>query len=173
MRMCFAAALLATVSLASVAQAQERFEVVLAPGPLAADAEQGHLDVTLKLSGVDAAAGQPLLALPVVIANTATVATTLQNLRATDAAGEVPLSFKDDPVAIAYARHWIPGRAVKGDLTISSPTSPRGNSVPSSPTTLSSAPGTARPALRIRWLPSSTWSAGGSTAMVPVVSVMP
>lgn len=30
MRMCFAAALLATVSLASVAQAQERFEVVLA-----------------------------------------------------------------------------------------------------------------------------------------------
>ena len=115
----FAATLLASASLATMAQAHERMEVLLAPGPLAADAEQGHLDVTLKLSGVDAAAGQPLLALPVVIANTATVATTLQDLRATDAAGEVPLSYKDDPVAIAYARHWIPGRAVKGDLTVS------------------------------------------------------
>lgn len=115
----FAAALLASVSLATMAQAQQRFEVTLTPGPLAADAEQGHLDVTLKLSGVDAAAGQPLLTLPVVIANTATVATTLQDLRARDAAGEVPLTFKDDPVAMAYARHWIPGRAVKGDLTVS------------------------------------------------------
>ncbi|MBA4010442.1 MAG: peptidase M61 [Phenylobacterium sp.] len=110
---------LALTSVAPAALAAPQMEVLLAPGPLAADAEQGHLDVTLKLSGVDAAAGQPLLALPVVIANTATVATTLQNLRAVDAAGEVPLTFKDDPVAIAYARHWIPGRAVKGDLTVS------------------------------------------------------
>ncbi len=119
MKPLFLALALTSAAPAALAQAAPRMEVLLAPGPLAADAEQGHLDVTLKLSGVDAAAGQPLLALPVVIANTATVATTLQNLRATDAAGEVPLSFKDDPVAIAYARHWIPGRAVKGDLTIS------------------------------------------------------
>lgn len=119
MKPLFLALALTSVAPAALAQTAPRMEVLLAPGPLAAAAEQGHLDVTLKLSGVDAAAGQPLLTLPVVIANTATVATTLQDLRAVDAAGEVPLTFRDDPVAIAYARHWIPGRAVKGDLTVS------------------------------------------------------
>lgn len=118
-RLCLAASLLATVSLASMAQAQERLEVVLTPGAADQPNGVGHVDVTLKIAGVDAPAGAPLLGLPVVIANTATVATTLQNLRAIDAAGEVPLTFKDDAVAIAYGRHWIPGRAVKGDLTVS------------------------------------------------------
>lgn len=118
-RLCLAASLLATVSLASMAQAQERLEVVLTPGAADQPDGIGHVDVTLKIAGVDAPAGAPLLGLPVVIANTATVATTLQNLRAVDASGEVPLTFKDDPAAIAYGRHWIPGRPVKGELTVS------------------------------------------------------
>ncbi len=104
---------------AGTACAQPQMEVLLKPSPLAADAQSGVVDVTLTFKGLDASAGAPLLTLPVVVANTAPVATTLQNLRATDAAGELPLTFKDDPVAIAYGRHWIPGRAIKGDLTVS------------------------------------------------------
>lgn len=104
---------------AGAACAEPKMEVLLSPGPLAADAQSGVVDVTLKFKGLEGAAGAPLLTLPVVIANTATVATTLQNLRAVDGAGEVPLTFKDDPAAIAYGRHWIPGRAIQGDLTVS------------------------------------------------------
>lgn len=119
MRITLITATAALALIGGTACAQPQMEVLLKPGPLAADAQTGVVDVTLKFRGLEAPAGKPLLTLPVVIANTATVATTLQNLRATDAAGEVPLTFKDDPVAIAYARHWIPGRAVQGDLTVS------------------------------------------------------
>lgn len=104
---------------ATAAMAQERFEVLLKPGPADQPEGVGYVDVTLKLSGADVPAGAPLLTLPVIIANTATVATTLQGLKATDAAGEVPLSFKDDAPALAYARHWTAARPVRGDLTVS------------------------------------------------------
>jgi len=100
------------------AQAPPEFGVVLAPGPMDAAAGRGHVDVTLTIPQVDAAAGAPLLTLPVVIANTDTIATTLQGLKASDALGEIPLTVKDDPVAIAYARHWLAGRAVKGDVRV-------------------------------------------------------
>ena len=119
LRLCLAAALLATVSHASIAQAQERFEVLLKPGRADQPEGVGHLDVTLRISGANVAAGAPLLTLPVVIANTATVATTLKDLKAIDAAGEVPLTFKDDPVSLVYARHWTAARPIKGDLTVS------------------------------------------------------
>src|SRR5262249_58030078 len=39
-------------------------------------------------------------------------------LAVSDDVGPVPLSVKDDPPAIAYARHWLAGRAVKGTLTV-------------------------------------------------------
>ena len=58
MRPLFLALALTSAAPAALAQAAPRMEVLLAPGPLAADAEQGHLDVTLKLSGVDAAAAE-------------------------------------------------------------------------------------------------------------------
>ena len=94
------------------------FEVRLAPGHMDEKTGRGFVDVTLKVPGADAAAGGPLLTLPIVIANTDTVATTLSGLTATDAAGPIPLSVKDDPVAIAYSRHWLAGRAVKGEVTV-------------------------------------------------------
>lgn len=108
----------AAVATTAVAQAPPGFDVLLAPGPMDAAAGKGFVDVTLTIPQADAAAGAPLLTLPVVIANTDTVANTLTGLRATDDLGEVPLTAKDDPVAIAYARHWMAKRAVKGDLTV-------------------------------------------------------
>src|SRR5262245_35989289 len=95
-------AVAAALATAVAAQTPPRMEVRLAPGPMDPAAGKGFVDVTLSIPAVDAAAGAPLLTLPIVIANTDTVANTLQGLTATDASGPVPLTVKDDPVAIAY-----------------------------------------------------------------------
>lgn len=108
-------ALMASTALAAEAP---KLTVVLKPGAADQPDGVGFVDVTLTVEGVDAAAGAPLLTLPVVIANTATVADTLSGLEARDASGAVTLTAKDDPVALAYARHWSPSRAVKGDLVV-------------------------------------------------------
>lgn len=108
----------AAAATAVYAQTPPELGVVLKPGAMDQAAGKGFVDVTLTIPQVDAAAGAPLLTLPVVIANTDTVATTLTGLKAVDALGEIPLGVKDDPVAIAYARHWLAGRAVKGDVTV-------------------------------------------------------
>jgi hypothetical protein len=110
-----AAALMASTALAAEAP---RLTVVLKPGAADQPDGVGFVDVTLTVEGVDVPAGAPLLTLPVVIANTATVADTLSGLEARDAAGPVALTAKDDPVALAYSRHWSPDRAVKGDLVV-------------------------------------------------------
>ena len=112
------AAALAIAALGAAPAPSDEMRVVLAPGAMDTAAGKGVLDITLTIPAVDVAAGAPLLTLPVVIANTATVADTLQDLSVTDAAGPVPLQVKDDPVAIAYARHWLAGRAVSGTLTV-------------------------------------------------------
>lgn len=109
------AALMASTALAAETP---KLTVLLKPGAADQPDGVGFVDVTLTVEGVDAAAGAPLLTLPVVIANTATVADTLSGLEARDAVGPVTLTAKDDPVALAYARHWSPSRAVKGDLVI-------------------------------------------------------
>jgi hypothetical protein len=110
-----AAALMASTALAAEAP---RLTVVLKPGAADQPDGVGFVEVTLTVEGVDAPAGAPLLTQPVVIANTATVADTLSGLEARDAAGPVALTAKDDPVALAYSRHWSPARAVKGDLVV-------------------------------------------------------
>ena len=54
-----------------------------------------------------------------------------------------------------------------------SPISPVGSGFPSGPRMIISTPGSGLPAERIRWLPSTEWSSGGRTQIVPVVSVIP
>jgi predicted metalloprotease with PDZ domain len=103
---------------AASAQTSPQITVRLAPGAMDPATGRGVVDVTLTLPGVDVAAGAPLLTLPIVIANTDTVANTLTGLTATDAAGPVPLRSTDDPAAIAYSRHWTATRAVHGDLVV-------------------------------------------------------
>ena len=112
------AAVAAAFATAVAAQDAPTLEVRLAPSAIDPAAGKGAVDVTLEIPDADAPAGAPLLTLPVVIANTDTVATTLTGLTATDDEGPVPLTVRDDPVAIAYARHWLAGRAVKGDLVV-------------------------------------------------------
>ncbi|HEY2358236.1 MAG TPA: hypothetical protein VGH86_12365, partial [Phenylobacterium sp.] len=115
---------LAAIFLAMTAAAQSaprpapQMTVRLAPSPMDAATGRGFVDVTITVPAVDAQAGAPLLTLPVVIANTDTIAGTMQGLSAVDAAGPVPLLAKDDPVAIEYSRHWTSNRAVRGDLVV-------------------------------------------------------
>lgn len=118
MRRIALAVIAAGLATGAVAQTPPEMELRLAPSRMDIAAGRGALDVTLRIPQADAAAGAPLLTLPIVIANTDTVAKTLQGLTVTDARGEVPLTVKDDPVAIAYSRHWLAGRAVTGDLTV-------------------------------------------------------
>lgn len=107
------------VLLAPTAWAEDpQLTLLLKPGAFARDANTGHVDVTLTIEKADTAAGAPLLALPLVIANAETVADKLQDLEVRDAVGIVPLAVKDDPVALAYARHWTARREVKGDLIV-------------------------------------------------------
>lgn len=98
------------VALAAAAAPAPELAVLIAPGRMDDAAGKGSVDVTLTIPAADRAAGAPLLMLPVVIANTDTVANTLQGLTATDSIGPVPLTSRDDPVAIAYARHWTSTR---------------------------------------------------------------
>jgi hypothetical protein len=109
--------MLGVLAAAAVAAAP-LLDVLIAPGHMDATAGKGSVDVTLRIPAADRPAGAPLLTLPVVIANTDTIANTLTGLTATDALGVVPLVAKDDPVAIAYSRHWTAARAVKGDVVI-------------------------------------------------------
>lgn len=114
-------ALVASVMLSGAAVAQTAtppMTVRLAPGPVDVKTGRGSVDVTLTLPAADAPAGAAVLTLPIVIANTDTIANTLTGLSARDTAGAVPLRIKDDPPAIEYARHWIAGRAVKGTLVV-------------------------------------------------------
>ncbi len=102
---------------ASAATPRE-LSVLIAPGAMDEDRGLGHVDITLTLSQTEAAAGEVLFSLPIVIANTVTVADHLVGLVARDTLGEVPLVVRDDPVALAYSRHWLAGRAVAGPLVV-------------------------------------------------------
>ena len=95
-----------------------RIRAQLKPGPATDKSGVGYVDITLAIEQADAAAGEPLLALPVVIANTVTAADSLQRLEARDASGPLKLRATDEPVALAYSRHWTANRAVKGDLVV-------------------------------------------------------
>lgn len=93
--------------------------VRLTPGRMDTARGAGSLAVELRFSALAAAAGAPLLSLPRVIANTATVADTLTDLQAADADGAIPLTIQDDPVqGLVWSRHWLAGRAVRGPVVV-------------------------------------------------------
>ncbi len=95
---------------------------------------------TLRFSELPAEAGAPLLSLPLVIANTATVADTLTGLKASDDAGEIPLTVKDDPATGPGLVAPLAGRAAprKGDrwscVTVPRSTTPRPSAARARPT---------------------------------------
>jgi predicted metalloprotease with PDZ domain len=112
-----AAALLSSAS--GVALANPSLAVLLKPSHMDEAKGQGTLEVELRFSELPAKAGAPLLTLPLVIANTATVAETLTRLTATDAEGEIPLAVQDDPArGLVWSRHWLAGRATRGAVVV-------------------------------------------------------
>lgn len=113
------AAAVSLCGLPAAAAEPAALSVRISPGSMDEARGLGHVDVTLTLSDVDAAAGEVLVSLPIVIANTETVAEHLIGLTARDAQGSVPLLVRDDPEALVYARHWLAGRPVSGDLVVS------------------------------------------------------
>ena len=104
---------------APAALAQPSLSVLLSPGRMDEAKGQGSLAIELRFSELPAAAGGPLLTLPLVIANTATVADTLTGLTANDDAGPIPLVVKDDPATgLVWSRHWLAGRATRGPVVV-------------------------------------------------------
>ncbi|WP_184722902.1 peptidase M61 [Caulobacter sp.] len=113
-----AAALILTAP-GAAALAQPALAVVLKPGRMDEAKGQGSLAVELRFSELPASVGAPLLSLPLVIANTATVADTLTGLTAADDAGPIPLVVKDDPATgLVWSRHWLAGRATRGPVVV-------------------------------------------------------
>src|SRR5208282_2353421 len=78
--------------------------------PAAADSEKRvpYVNITLTYAIPQIAAGQPLLRLPLIIANVVTVAQTIEALSVNDANGPVGVSVRDDGDAgqVTY-RNWI------------------------------------------------------------------
>lgn len=112
-----AAAFLLTAS--GAALADPSLSVLLRPSRMDEAKGQGSVAVELRFSALPAKAGAPLLTLPIVIANTATVAETLTELKATDADGELPLTVRDDPARdLVWSRHWLAGRATRGPVAV-------------------------------------------------------
>ncbi len=111
------AALLLTAS--GPALADPSLSVLLKPSRMDEAKGQGALAVELRFSELPAKAGAPLLTLPMVIANTATIAETLTGLTASDADGEVPLVVRDDPAkGLVWSRHWLAGRTTRGPVVV-------------------------------------------------------
>lgn len=114
-----AAFLLTALGTTALADPASSLSVLLRPGRMDEAKGAGSVAVELRFSELPVAAGAELLSLPLVIANTATVADSLTGLVATDADGEIPLTVRDDPASgLVWSRHWLAGRAVRGPVVV-------------------------------------------------------
>jgi hypothetical protein len=120
-----ASAFLAFSALTLPASAQapsggQTLSVVLKPAAADAQGDVPFVDVTETVNVGPAAAGAPLLRLPLVTSNVKTVADNLIDLQARDADGVLPLTWADDakPATDTAYRRWSAGRPVHGALTL-------------------------------------------------------
>ena len=114
-----AAFLLTAPGAAALADPAASLTVLLKPSGMDVAKGTGSVAIELRFSDLGVAAGAALLSLPLVIANTATVADTLTELWASDAYGEIPLTIQDDPAkGLVWSRHWLAGRAVRGAVVV-------------------------------------------------------
>jgi predicted metalloprotease with PDZ domain len=96
-----------------------RVAVTLAPAAVGDDGRIPSLDVTLTLDDVRAAAGEPLLCLPLVTDNVDTVAATLSIAEAHDAEGPFALAAHDrEPDEGEPARCWSAERPLAGEVVV-------------------------------------------------------
>lgn len=113
---------------AAALAADPAISLTLAPREAAANAPAiGSVDVTLRIEGLSAPGGAPLVSLPLVTSNVDTIASSLTRIDARDAQGKLSLRWRDvdlpeagmrDAVAGGPTREWIADRAVRGPVTL-------------------------------------------------------
>ena len=104
---------------AAAAASVPQLMITLTPARAAAGGNVPYVDVQLVAPDMQVPAGKPLLRLPLVSSNVTTIAESLQNLRAEDSSGPLPLTTRDDPPSVLmFFRHWYANRAVAGTVTI-------------------------------------------------------
>lgn len=81
--------------------------------------EPTEVETTISMEGAGVEAGAPLVQLPLVSGNMLTAATTLTNLKASDAMGELPLDVGDVEQGQVGERVWKARRATSGVVTLS------------------------------------------------------
>ncbi|MGA7651248.1 MAG: hypothetical protein WBW68_02220, partial [Terracidiphilus sp.] len=93
--------------------------ITLKPGKPDQSGNISFVDVTVRVEKMKADAGQPLLSLPTVVSNVQTVALSIDNLSASDDAGSIPLTVRDDNnIGEKQGRRWLAGRVVNGSITV-------------------------------------------------------
>ncbi|MFT4025773.1 MAG: peptidase M61 [Novosphingobium sp.] len=115
-------------ALANARAAEPAVTVTLAPIAASDHTDTvGTVAVTLRFEGIAAAAGAPVLRLPLVASNVDTVAAVMTGFEARDAAGPLKLKARDvdlpetgmrDAVGGGPSREWLADRAVTGALTV-------------------------------------------------------
>lgn len=104
---------------ACAAPAVPQLTITLTPAAAGTDGNIPYVDVQVVAPDMRVAAGKSLLRLPLVSSNVTTIAKTLEDLRATDSAGALSLTSRDDqPSGLMFFRHWYAARAVAGTVTI-------------------------------------------------------
>lgn len=92
--------------------------VTLKPGPVDEEVGKGNIDVAMRIPGLSIQAGAPVFSMPIVIANTESVARSITVLEASDDAGKLPLDVRDDAAGPLPVRHWYSQRPVAGTVNI-------------------------------------------------------
>lgn len=94
--------------------------------PHATDGSFDYVDGKLTLEAPKIAAGATLVKMPLIIVSIPTARYDGDALKARDAAGELPLTIKDEePTPTSTERRWLAGRATEGDVVITFRAPPR------------------------------------------------
>ena len=113
---------------ASGAHPEPTLAITLKPERALSDTSRiDTVGVTLRFDGIRTPAGAPLLRLPLISSNVDSVANVLNDLKATDAQGALPLTARDvslpeentrDSTSGGPSREWLAERATKGAITV-------------------------------------------------------
>lgn len=119
--------ILATAAVAAAAEENDASQsppslgVTLSPGGIDSHGNPSHVDVSMRISGVEFSADAPFLMTPVKFASVQAVPYETGDIDAADEAGEIPLKQTvDDPDVggFLFYRRWSATRPTDGDVTL-------------------------------------------------------
>lgn len=94
--------------------------------PHATDGNFDYVEGRMTIESPNVAAGATLVKMPVLVVSIPTARYDGDALKARDAAGDLPLTLKDDPPTPTMTeRRWLPARATRGDVVITFRAPPR------------------------------------------------